>query len=129
MCNDVCNETSRINHFGSPGQPPAVDVVDDRAQPGRLGLRQGVEVFELQQAHAVEPALSLIPQAFAAYEKLRRPRVEKVIAATNRKNSAKAAGPVMRTINAWAIKIFAKLAKPEKMAWVFHYRINWDARM
>jgi 2-polyprenyl-6-methoxyphenol hydroxylase-like FAD-dependent oxidoreductase len=86
---------------------------------------------------AIESAIELAralrdrpyPEAFAAYEKLRRPRVEKVIAATNRKNSAKAAGPVMRTINAWAIKIFAKLAKPEKMAWVFHYRINWDARV
>lgn len=82
---------------------------------------------------AIESAIELArclrdlpyPEAFAAYEKLRRPRVEKVIAATNRKNSAKAAGPVMRVVNAWAVKIFAKLAKPEKMAWVFHYRIDW----
>ncbi|MEV0268235.1 NAD(P)/FAD-dependent oxidoreductase [Hamadaea sp. NPDC050747] len=66
-------------------------------------------------------------EAFSAYEKLRRPRVEKVIAATDRKNSAKAAGPVMRVVNAWAIKAFARMAKPEKMAWVFHNRIDWDA--
>ncbi|MFF1480156.1 FAD-dependent oxidoreductase [Streptomyces sp. NPDC058301] len=65
--------------------------------------------------------------AFAAYEALRRPRVEKVIAATNRKNSAKAAGPVLRVVNAWAIRIFAKLVKPEKMAWMFHHTIDWDA--
>jgi FAD-dependent urate hydroxylase len=84
---------------------------------------------------AVESAVELArclrdlphPQAFTAYEKARRPRVEKVIAATNRKNSAKAAGPVMRTVNALAIKAFAKMAKPEKMAWVFHNRIDWDA--
>ncbi|NUT43627.1 MAG: FAD-dependent monooxygenase, partial [Thermoactinospora sp.] len=68
-------------------------------------------------------------QAFAAYERRRRPRVEKVIAATNRKNSAKAAGPVMRVVNAWAIKLFAKLAKPEKMAWVFQHRIDWNAKV
>jgi len=84
---------------------------------------------------AIESAIELArclrdlpyPQAFAAYEKARRPRVEKVIAATNRKNSAKAAGPVMRVVNAWAIKVFARLAKPEKMAWVFHNRIDWEA--
>lgn len=47
---------------------------------------------------AIESAIELAralrdmpyPEAFAAYEKLRRPRVEMVIAATNRKNSAKA---------------------------------------
>lgn len=82
---------------------------------------------------AIESAIELArclrdlpyPEAFAAYEKRRRPRVEKVIAATNRKNAAKAAGPVMRVVNAWAVKIFASLAKPEKMAWVFHHRIDW----
>jgi 2-polyprenyl-6-methoxyphenol hydroxylase-like FAD-dependent oxidoreductase len=67
------------------------------------------------------------PQAFAAYENIRRPRVEKVIAATDRKNSAKAAGPVMRVVNAWAIKAFARMAKPEKMAWVFRSDLDWAA--
>jgi FAD-dependent urate hydroxylase len=66
-------------------------------------------------------------EAFAAFERLRRPRVEKVIAATRRKNGAKAAGPVLRVVNAWTIRIFARLAKPEKTAWVFHHRIDWDA--
>lgn len=84
---------------------------------------------------AVESAIELarclrdLPygEAFAVYEALRRPRVEKVIAATNRKNSAKAAGPVLRVVNAWAIRIFARLVKPEKMAWMFHHTVDWDA--
>jgi hypothetical protein len=25
------------------------------------------------------------------------------------------------------MKVFTKLAKPEKMAWMFDYRIDWDA--
>jgi hypothetical protein len=25
------------------------------------------------------------------------------------------------------MRIFTKLAKPEKMAWMFDYRIDWDA--
>ena len=125
------------NHNGTPGQQQQV------YKPGRrralMPLRWYHDRFTLEGrrlripvAHG-RPTLRVrldrdlpYPEAFAAYEKLRRPRVEKVIAATNRKNSAKAAGPVLRTINAWAITIFAKLAKPEKMTWVFHHNINWD---
>ena len=66
-------------------------------------------------------------RAFAAYEALRRPRVERVIKETTRKNSGKTAGPVGRVLFALAMKVFTKLAKPEKMAWMFDYRIDWDA--
>ena len=34
-----------------------------------------------------------------------------------------------RVINAWAIKLFAKLSKPEKMIWIFDYRIDWDTKV
>lgn len=68
-------------------------------------------------------------EAFTAYEAERRPRVEKVIADTTRKNARKAAGPVARVLNAWALKVFAKLNKPEKMTWIFDYRIDWDAKV
>ncbi|MFG1811891.1 FAD-dependent oxidoreductase [Streptomyces sp. NPDC049040] len=86
-------------------------------------------------ALAIESAIELArclrdlpyPEAFAAYEGLRRPRVEKIIAATTRKNSAKAAGPVGRVVNAWMLRIFARLVKPERMAWMFAHRIDWDA--
>ena len=66
-------------------------------------------------------------QAFAIYEALRRPRVERVIKETTHKNSAKTAGPVGRVLFALAMKVFTKLSKPEKMAWMFDYRIQWDA--
>jgi FAD-dependent urate hydroxylase len=68
-------------------------------------------------------------EAFAAYEAERRPRVERVIKETTRKNASKAAGPVGRVLNAYAIRIFGKLAKPEKMTWIFDYRIDWDAKV
>jgi FAD-dependent urate hydroxylase len=68
-------------------------------------------------------------QAFAAYEAERRPRVEQVIKETTRKNARKAAGPVARVVNAWAIKLFTKISKPEKMTWIFDYRIDWDAKV
>ena len=66
-------------------------------------------------------------QALPHDETLRRPRVERVIKETTRKNSSKTAGPVGRVLFALAMTIFTKLAKPEKMAWMFDYRVDWDA--
>ncbi|MBT2232900.1 NAD(P)/FAD-dependent oxidoreductase [Nonomuraea sp. NEAU-A123] len=68
-------------------------------------------------------------EAFAAYEAERRPRVERVIKETTRKNAGKAAGPVGRVVNAYAIRIFGKLVKPEKMSWIFDYRIDWETKV
>jgi len=69
-----------------------------------------------------------VPAAFAAYEQLRRPRVEKVAADAAKTNSNKAAGPVakalMRVLMPVAMKTFLK---PEKMFGALHgYRIDWD---
>ena len=50
--------------------------------------------------------------------------MERVIKETTRKNSNKTAGPA-RVLFALAMRIFTKLAKPEKMAWMFDYRIAW----
>jgi 2-polyprenyl-6-methoxyphenol hydroxylase-like FAD-dependent oxidoreductase len=69
-------------------------------------------------------------EAFAAYERLRRARVERVIAAAARTNSNKAS-PFARGLRDLlmpvAMKVAMKLVKPEKMAWQFDYRIDWDA--
>jgi len=67
-------------------------------------------------------------QAFAAYEQLRRARVEKIIATAARTNSDNAAGPIARVVRDLVMPTAMKrLAKPEKMAWQFDYRIDWDA--
>lgn len=104
-------------------------LVGDAAHAPSSSSGQGAS---LSAESAIELARCLrdLPydQAFAAYEKLRRPRVEKIIAATTRKNSAKAAGPAGRVVNAMALRVFARLVKPEKMAWMFDHRIDWDAR-
>ncbi|HEY3749425.1 MAG TPA: NAD(P)/FAD-dependent oxidoreductase [Pseudonocardiaceae bacterium] len=72
--------------------------------------------------------LPTVPSAFAAYEGLRRARVEKIIAAGKRTSSEKAAGPVARVLRDAIMPVTMKLlAKPEKMAWQIDYRINWDA--
>jgi FAD-dependent urate hydroxylase len=85
---------------------------------------------------AVESAVQLarclrdVPhrQAFDAYEHLRRARVEKIIATAARTNSDKAAGPIARVLRDLVMPVAMKrLAKPERMAWQFGYRIDWDA--
>jgi 2-polyprenyl-6-methoxyphenol hydroxylase-like FAD-dependent oxidoreductase len=66
-------------------------------------------------------------EAFAAYERLRRARVERIIKMAARTNSDKAAGPVARVLRDLLMPVAMKLAKPEKWAWQFDYRIDWDA--
>ncbi|GAA1400914.1 FAD-dependent oxidoreductase [Catellatospora coxensis] len=67
-------------------------------------------------------------QAFGAYERLRRERVERIIAAAARTNSNKAAGPVARVLRDALLPTAMKLlAKPEKMAWQFIHPIDWQA--
>lgn len=105
-------------------------LVGDAAHAPSSSSGQGASLA-IESAVELARCLRDLPQAqaFAAYEELRRPRAEKIIAATTRKNSAKAAGPVGRVVNAWALRVFSKLVKPEKMAWMFHYRIDWNAQV
>jgi FAD-dependent urate hydroxylase len=86
---------------------------------------------------AIESAVELarclrdlpIPQAFAAYEDLRRARVERVIEQTTRVNSDKAAGPIGRIIRDLTFPIAMKtFYKPEKMmGWMHRYTVDWAA--
>lgn len=72
--------------------------------------------------------LPTVPAAFAAYEGLRRERVERIIAAGKRTSSNKAAGPVARVVRDVMMPVAMKvLAKPDGMAWQTGYRIDWDA--
>ncbi|WP_460357270.1 FAD-dependent monooxygenase [Actinoallomurus acanthiterrae] len=116
--------------------PPKVPVwsrgrmvlVGDSAHAPSSSSGQGASLA-IESAVQLARCLRDLPHdaAFATYEELRRPRVEKIIKATTHKNSAKAAGPVGRVLNAWALRIFARLIKPEKMAWMFDHAIDWDA--
>ena len=103
-------------------------LVGDAAHAPSSSSGQGASLA-IESAIVLARCLRDLPydQAFAAYEALRRPRVERVIKETTRKNSGKTAGPVGRVLFALAMKVFTKLAKPEKMAWMFDYRIDWDA--
>jgi 2-polyprenyl-6-methoxyphenol hydroxylase-like FAD-dependent oxidoreductase len=68
-------------------------------------------------------------EAFAAYEALRRPRVEKVAAFGARNNQEKVAGPVAKAIMRVMLPIATKtFLTPEKMfRWMHGHHIEWEA--
>jgi 2-polyprenyl-6-methoxyphenol hydroxylase-like FAD-dependent oxidoreductase len=69
--------------------------------------------------------------AFAAYEALRRPRVEKVAAYGARNNHDKVAGPIAKAMMKLVLPIAMKTVfTPEKMfRWMHGHHIDWDARV
>jgi FAD-dependent urate hydroxylase len=70
--------------------------------------------------------LPTVAEAFATYDRLRRPRVDRITAAAERNNSHKAAGPVARVLRDLTMPTLMKmLAKPERMAWQNGYLIDW----
>ncbi|WP_042391959.1 FAD-dependent oxidoreductase [Streptacidiphilus carbonis] len=116
--------------------PPRVPVwsrgrmvlVGDSAHAPSSSSGQGASL-SIESAVELARCLRDLPhqEAFAAYEQLRRPRVERVIRETTHKNSAKAAGPAGRVVFAMMMRLFGRINKPEKMAWVFDHRIDWNA--
>ncbi|WP_067701782.1 FAD-dependent monooxygenase [Nocardia jejuensis] len=88
---------------------------------------------------AIESAIELarclrdIPDpatAFAAYEALRRPRVEAVAARVARMNNTKAAGPIARKAMGLMMPLMFKAMKPEKMfGHEQRFRIDFDAEV
>ncbi|PJM95401.1 FAD-dependent oxidoreductase [Streptomyces sp. CB01373] len=102
-------------------------LVGDSAHATSPSSGQGAS---LAAESAVELARALrdLPrsQAFAAYERARRARVERVIAEAARTNSGKAAGPVGRVFRDALLPLFARLGTPEKMEWQYDHRIHWD---
>lgn len=71
-----------------------------------------------------------VAAAYAAYEGLRRARVEKITKRGARLNHAKAPGPVARKMMQLMMPVMFKAMNPEKtMGWEQRYTIDWDARV
>ncbi|WP_432841231.1 FAD-dependent oxidoreductase [Dactylosporangium sp. CA-092794] len=85
---------------------------------------------------AIESAVQLarclrdldVPEAFAAYEAMRRARVERIIRMAARTNSDKAAGPVARVLRDLLMPVAMRLlADPAKWAWQYDHPIDFAA--
>ena len=69
-----------------------------------------------------------VPQALAAYERLRRSRVERIVAQGARTGSAKTPGPVGRVLRDLALPlVFRFLVTDRSTAWIYGHHIDWDA--
>ncbi|WP_055528487.1 FAD-dependent oxidoreductase [Streptomyces graminilatus] len=104
-------------------------LIGDAAHAASSSSGQGASIAA-ESAVELARCLRDLPydQAFAEYERLRRPRVERVIKAAARTNSDKAAGPVGRVVRDLVMPAAVKLIDPEKMAWQFDHHIDWDAK-
>jgi FAD-dependent urate hydroxylase len=72
--------------------------------------------------------LPAIPQALAAYERLRRSRVERIVAQGARTGSAKTPGPVGRVLRDLTLPlVFKFLVTDRSTAWIYHHHIDWAA--
>ncbi|GAA3397484.1 FAD-dependent oxidoreductase [Cryptosporangium minutisporangium] len=68
-----------------------------------------------------------VADAFATYVALRRPRVERVVAAGARTSSMKAAGPVGRVLRDAMMPVFLRLAsRSMNNDWMYRYHVDWD---
>lgn len=106
-----------------------VVLVGDAAHATSPSSGQGASLAMESAVQLARCLRDLPPQrAFPAYERLRRSRVERIIAAGARTNNNKAAGPLARVIRDLVLPVAMRsLAKPEKMAWQFAYQIDWNA--
>jgi FAD-dependent urate hydroxylase len=86
---------------------------------------------------AVEDALVLakclrdapeLERALVTYERLRRDRVEKIVAQGRRNGTGKTPGPFGRAMRDLFLRVvFPVMARRDAMAWIHDHRIDWDS--
>src|SRR5829696_2631939 len=70
------------------------------------------------------------PQAFTAHEKLRRGRVERIVAHGARTSNSKAAGPVSRVLRDLMMPfVLKRVANGGSLAWMHDYHIEWQEKL
>jgi len=68
-----------------------------------------------------------VPQALVAYERLRRARVERIVAQGARSGSAKTPGPVGRLLRDLLLPlVFRFLVTDRSQAWIYDHHLDWD---
>ena len=104
-------------------------VIGDAAHATSPASGQGASMA-IEDAVELGRCLRDLPDpgtAFAAYERLRRDRVEKVVAHGARSSNQKAAGPVARVLRDAFLPIVLRRQGQQAITWLHEYRIDWDA--
>jgi FAD-dependent urate hydroxylase len=104
-------------------------VIGDAAHATSPASGQGASMA-IEDAVELGRCLRDLPDpdaAFAAYERLRRDRVEQVVAAGARSSNSKAAGPVGRVLRDAFMPMYLRKAGKQAATWLHEYHIDWDA--
>ncbi|WP_329549977.1 FAD-dependent monooxygenase [Streptomyces sp. NBC_01356] len=105
-------------------------IIGDAAHAPSPTSGQGASL-SIEDAVELAKALRDLPTiegAFAAYEALRRPRVEQIVKQAARINNNKAAGPVGRVFRDLMMPvILPRLANSEHTRQTYGYHIDWNA--
>jgi FAD-dependent urate hydroxylase len=106
-------------------------IIGDAAHATAPSAGQGA-ALSLEDAVIIAQCLRDLPDpqtAFATFERLRRERVEKIVANGNRGSTSKAAGPVGRILRDAVLPIvFRQLSKNDSAAtrWITNHHVDWD---
>ena len=107
-------------------------VIGDAAHATAPSSGQGASMA-IEDAVVLARCLRDLPDigpAFAAYERLRRARVERIVAHGARTSNSKAAGPVARVLRDLMMPaILKRVANGGSLAWMHDYHIDWDAKV
>jgi FAD-dependent urate hydroxylase len=131
-------ELAATNQYDVPSVPtwhrgPMI-IVGDAAHATSPASGQGASMA-IEDAVVLAKCLRDLPdirQAFAAYEGLRRERVERVVAQGARSSSGKAAGPIARVLRDLMLPVILKRVAgsgERSLAWVYDYHIDWDEQV
>jgi FAD-dependent urate hydroxylase len=104
-------------------------VIGDAAHAPTPTSGQGASL-SIEDAVVLAKCLRDLPheEAFLAYERLRRARVERIVKAAARINSSKAAGPVARVFRDALLPVVLKLTAGSRQASEqYRYHIDWNA--
>jgi FAD-dependent urate hydroxylase len=102
-------------------------VIGDAAHAPTPSSGQGASLA-VEDAVVLAKCLRDLPhqEAFAAYERLRRARVERIAKVAARVNSSKAAGPAVRVVRDALLPAIMKLtANSKQVTQQFRYHIDW----
>ena len=106
-----------------------VIIIGDAAHAPSPSSGQGASMA-IEDAVVLAQCLRDVPgigQAFSTFERLRRRRVERIVAQGARSSSSKAAGPIGRVLRDRALPlVFRYLVTERSMSWLYEHHVEWD---
>jgi FAD-dependent urate hydroxylase len=107
-------------------------IIGDAAHATAPSSGQGASMA-IEDAVVLARCLRDLPdigQALAAYDLLRRARVERIVAHGARTSNSKTSGPVGRVLRDLMMPLILKrVARGESLAWMHDYHIDWDEKV